>query len=574
MYKRLFVVFIVILIFILGFGNIGFSDDEDIKNILIFQSYAQDFKWTNEFQKGISSQILDSDLKINFQVEYLDTKRNFSKDYIDKLLNFNIYKYKDKDFDLVLAIDNNALEFVIDLKKYILKDVSVIASGINNGKSYNLNKDYYIIEEKINYIKTLNFMKDLNNDLEKIYIIIDKTTTGKKIKREIKQEVKNNNIDELSFEFISDYSIKGITELIDKKDKDIGILFLLYFIDGENNKYNYSSVINHISKDSKIPIFSVWDFYINEGVIGGYLTSPLLYGKITGKTAIDFLKGNQILSYRENLDNYEAKILDYKIYKGYEYYFDKLPQNIKWINKPQSYFEKNKEIIMTFLVIVIILIILIFITLDNLKRQKEINQKNKEMVNIQKELIYTLGDVIETRSGETANHVKRVSKIAEFLAIELGKKNIAEKILITSPLHDLGKIGISDKILKKPGDLTDEEYEKIKKHTVLGYELLNNKKSEILNIAAKIAYQHQEHWNGNGYPQGLAGKNISIYARIVTVADVYDALRSKRVYKEAWEVDKTLDFIKDQKGKMFQPEIADIVLKKYKEIEQIRNSNL
>ena len=86
------------------------------------------------------------------------------------------------------------------------------------------------------------------------------------------------------------------------------MLFLLYFIDGQDNRYNYSSVINHVSRDSKIPIFTVWDFYINEGVVGGYLTSPVLHGRITGKTAIDYLKGNEILSFRNNLDNYEKKI--------------------------------------------------------------------------------------------------------------------------------------------------------------------------------------------------------------------------------------------------------------------------
>ena len=194
----------------------------------------------------------------------------------------------------------------------------------------------------------------------------------------------------------------------------------------------------------------------------------------------------------------------------------------------------------------------------------------QELLDTQKEIISTLGEVIETRSGETGEHVQRVGEIARLLAESSGFTP-AEKELLTfaAPLHDIGKVGISDAILKKPAKLTRDEYEQMKSHAVIGYEILKASKRPILKTGARICLEHHEWWNGDGYPSNLSGEDICIEARICAIADVLDALRSKRVYKDAVSLESALQIIKDGRGTQFDPKLVDILFEHRKNVEDI-----
>ncbi|MCP3942890.1 MAG: DUF3369 domain-containing protein [Desulfobacteraceae bacterium] len=194
----------------------------------------------------------------------------------------------------------------------------------------------------------------------------------------------------------------------------------------------------------------------------------------------------------------------------------------------------------------------------------------REIINTQKEVILTLGEVVETRSQETANHVTRVAEICYILAKKYGlEEKIAELLRMGSPMHDVGKIGLPEAILHKPGKLTSEEFEIIKKHAQIGYEILRNSHRSIMKTAAVIALQHHERWDGKGYPQGLKGKDIHVFGRIVAIADVFDAMSHKRCYKDAWPLDKIMDTFKDEAGFSFDPELMDIFLKNINEFIEI-----
>jgi len=136
-------------------------------------------------------------------------------------------------------------------------------------------------------------------------------------------------------------------------------------------------------------------------------------------------------------------------------------------------------------------------------------------------------------------------------------------------MHDIGKIGIKDDVLLKPGKLTKEEFEQIKKHVTIGQEILANTHREILKIAEIIVSEHHEKYDGTGYPKGLSGKDIHIYGRITAVADVFDALSHKRVYKDAWEFDKILEYFQKERGKHFDPELIDIFFNNLDKIKPI-----
>jgi|SRR5680860_884518 len=192
---------------------------------------------------------------------------------------------------------------------------------------------------------------------------------------------------------------------------------------------------------------------------------------------------------------------------------------------------------------------------------------NQEIEQTQKEIIYLMGEIGESRSKETGNHVKRVAEYSKVLALRLGMSPVeAELIKISSPMHDIGKVAIPDAILKKPGKLTDEEFALMQAHTEIGNQLLKKSNRQILKSAAIIANQHHEKWSGTGYPQGLKGEEIHIYGRITAIADVFDALASDRCYKKAWEIDRVINLFKEERGVQFDPRLVDVFLNCLEEI--------
>ncbi|MCV6614362.1 MAG: DUF3369 domain-containing protein [Cellvibrionaceae bacterium] len=188
----------------------------------------------------------------------------------------------------------------------------------------------------------------------------------------------------------------------------------------------------------------------------------------------------------------------------------------------------------------------------------------------QKEIAYRLGEAIENRSNESGNHVKRVAMTSELLALGCGLSSAKAQIIkIASPLHDIGKIACPDAILHKEGKLDEEEWEVMKQHAIIGEEMLSGSDLEIIRTAANLAGGHHERWEGGGYPRGLSGEEIPMEARITAVADVFDALLSKRCYKDAWSVQDALDLIKNQRAKQFDPTVVDALFNNLEDILEI-----
>lgn len=198
---------------------------------------------------------------------------------------------------------------------------------------------------------------------------------------------------------------------------------------------------------------------------------------------------------------------------------------------------------------------------------------NKEMIETQEELISRLGNAVESRAKEAGNHIKRIAEFSYLLGTKIGlNENTCLIIKQASPMHDVGKIATPDAVLLKPGQLSEDELEIMKQHPQIGYEILNGSKRDILQAASIIALQHHEKFDGTGYPNGLVGEDIHIYARVVSVADVFDALMHKRCYKEPWTIDETIAFMKKERGHHFDPKIIDALLENFDEILSINNT--
>ncbi|PHR58393.1 MAG: hypothetical protein COA44_02815 [Arcobacter sp.] len=190
----------------------------------------------------------------------------------------------------------------------------------------------------------------------------------------------------------------------------------------------------------------------------------------------------------------------------------------------------------------------------------------------QKEMIFLMSEAVEKRSKETGNHIKRVAAYSRILSTAYGLSEEETYTLeFASPMHDIGKIGIPDAILNKPGKHTVEEFEIMKTHALLGYEILSASPRGMLKAAAIVAYEHHERYNGKGYPLGLKGEEIHIYGRITAVADVFDALGSDRCYKKAWPLEKILELFKEERGEHFDPILVDLLMENLDTFLEIRD---
>jgi response regulator RpfG family c-di-GMP phosphodiesterase len=204
---------------------------------------------------------------------------------------------------------------------------------------------------------------------------------------------------------------------------------------------------------------------------------------------------------------------------------------------------------------------------------KEVNALNDEIEDTQKEVLFTMGAIGETRSKETGNHVRRVAEYCKILALHYGlDEKESEMLKLASPMHDIGKVGIPDAVLNKPGRFDATERAIMDTHAMLGYEMLKHSQRPLLKMAAIVAKEHHEKWDGTGYPEGKKADEIHIYGRITALADVFDALGSARVYKPAWDDEKIFNLFKEERGKHFEPKLIDIFFENLEKFLHVRDS--
>jgi len=209
----------------------------------------------------------------------------------------------------------------------------------------------------------------------------------------------------------------------------------------------------------------------------------------------------------------------------------------------------------------------------NLERKVEI--RTKEIIDTQVKLMYVLGGIAEGHSKETQQHVKRVSEFTYLLSKYYGLEEAEARLLKNAAsLHDVGKIAVKDYILHKNGSLTKSEFKEMQKHATMGADMLSHSKLPLFKMATIICLNHHEKWDGSGYPNALKGEQIHIYGRIVALADVFDALSFKRSYKNAWSQEEVLEFIKNMRGKHFDPVLVDIFFKHLDKFLEIYHTHL
>ena len=585
--KKLGIMFLFLVpsIYCFIFSPVVFSQSHDLgiytKEILIIQSYQRDYYHTRVLEEGIEAVLSDSEEKVRIRYEFLDTKNSLDADAFQTIAETMTQKYKDVALDGVIICDDDALQFYNRFGKTIWPNtVNVVSTGINSLRPYSQGiPGMVIIEERPDVEKNIALALEQNQseDIKTLHFIYDETTTSNEMRSDILAMLaeKYPNYESQHYYDKTPDELKAIIDSCDESDL---FFYVLYSRDRYNVTYHYDEVPQYILKNAKNPVYALWDFYLGTGVVGGYVASSYKYGESAASTLLDIWAGQSVSPLIYEDGSHYQYMFDYNVLKAYQ--LSNIPEGSTIINEPVTYFEKNKNLIILFSVITGVLIMIIGLLLYAIREKNILNQKtieiadlNQEIVNTQKVLISKLGAVIETRSFETANHVKRVARVSAFLAKEYGLSERDVTILTAvSPMHDVGKIGIGENILHKPGRLSTQEFEIMKYHTSIGYEILQNPEREMLRYASLVALEHHEKWAGGGYPTGKSGEDIHVFARITAIADVYDALRSIRVYKDAWSQADAVSYLIEESGKFFEPKLVDIFVANIEQIEAIRSA--
>ena len=549
--------------------------------ILILHSYAPDFIWTRDLHTGILSVLEKSGLAISYRVEYLDSKHYDSPAYLEQVFRLYQEKYSGNNetrFDGIILTDNHALDFVARHREILFPGIPMVACGINGAQSIPSNAgDVNIILERLAHLETLNAALQQNPKTHTIYIVIDNTLTGQSILQDFIAQTASL-AGQVKLEVLPPMTSEDLLRFASNLVSGEFIYLLVYFQDAAGKLFTAEEMPRAIAAQAPVPVYVGWDFQLNSGVVGGCITSAYGQGQKAAQTLLDRLAGNNPPRLYDGNAGINRHTYDYNALQRFAIPLDSLPRDAVLLNRPLSYFEIHRSAIIGALGIIAILSVIILLLLQNIRRQRTINQDtaeiltlNREVIETQLDLLSTLGEVIESRSHDTANHVRRVAAYSVLLGEKYGLSR--EDLLLleaASPMHDIGKIGIPDAILNKPDRLTPEEYEVIKHHTVIGQHILRVSDRKLFASARTIALQHHERWDGTGYPCGLQGEEISIMARISALADVYDALSMGRVYKLPWPQEKVLQFIQQQRGTMFDPRVVDLFFQHLDELEAIK----
>ncbi len=367
MYKK--VLFLLIIFF-----TIKMFASAIPKDILLVHSYHRGYKWSDDISKVFESKF-EKSAEASLTTVYMDTKKVATTLYFDRLFELYEEQFKNRGFDLVVAADNNALEFIIRYHEHLFKDLPVVFLGINNfddAMIYENNMRSYMtgVVEKVDIKKNIDLILKIHPDLEKLVIINDKSRTGYALKRDINQVLPHYK-DKLKFEYIDNMSIEDLKNKVKNLPPRTAILWILLFKDKAGKFFTHKESLRQVREVSNTPIYGLWDFYLGEGIVGGILTSATAQAHSAVKMVDKILKGADPRKMPIMKKSPNRYMFDYNELKEYNI---KVPDDIdiyEEINKPFSFYEEYKYLVWsTITIIVIISIILVLLAINVMKRKK------------------------------------------------------------------------------------------------------------------------------------------------------------------------------------------------------------
>jgi HD-GYP domain-containing protein (c-di-GMP phosphodiesterase class II) len=573
-------------VFSLVLGLVGWGADaavaqdcEPARTILVIHSYAPDYSWTQAQNEGITRAFAAQACAPRVRIEYLDSKFVQTEAYFAELAQILASKYQGAQIDGVITTDNSAFDFVQNYGRGIFGAAPTVSGGLN---AFNRTPPrppvVAALPEIADHVGTLRQAYSQNPTARDVYAIVDTTVTGVAIATEIRDDMKLAKLP-LTLHMLENLTLEEIETEVAALPADAIVYLVPFFRDAANQAYAEGEVARRVAAATKAPVYASWASEVQNGVVGGRTITGMRLGEEAAQALTRWLDG---AAYAVPLPVHPPYVDLYDDAALKRHHIDEslLPADATILNRPPTLWERHSNILIPAAGVIVVLGALLGLAVQTLRGQRLINTSNarvlamnREVIETQREVVVTLGEVIEARSLETANHVHRVAAISRFLGGKAGMT--AEDLDIlegASPLHDVGKIGIPEEILAKPGKLTPEEFEVIKTHTTIGQRILKNSTRTLMHAACTIAYEHHERWDGKGYPRGLKAEEIHLMARITMLADVYDALLSERCYKPAWPESEALAFILGERGAMFDPALVDVLIDNVAEVRAIREA--
>ena len=376
---------------------IGTAFAKDSKEILLLHSYHKGYKWSDDISSEIEKQFESHD-NIELTTIYMDTKRVAGPTYLNKLAALYKEQFATRDFDLVIASDNNAFEFAIRYHSYLFEELPILFCGINNFDKALLDenniKNYMSgVVEQVDLEKNFELISKLHPKLKNLLIINDTSKTGYAIKRDLRpiiQRYKNR----FNIEYIDNMDIANIQNRIINASDDTVVLFVLLFKDNTGKYFTYKESFKQIRAVSKIPIYGLWDFYLNYGIVGGLLTSAKAQGESVSKMALQVLRGKDIRDIPILEKSPNRYIFDNNELKRFNIEVDRVLNNFEIINLPASVYREHTKFFVISILSIVTLSIVVVIMRANIQRRKIVEQELHNQLKFEKVLLDTLPNAI------------------------------------------------------------------------------------------------------------------------------------------------------------------------------------
>lgn len=555
------------------------SAQSQFRNVFVLHSYEPSYEWTKAIQKAIYKTSSDASQPIQLSIEYMDSKRISGDEYEAVFAEYLEKKYHDFSFDGIIVTDDAALRFIKKLDVPNFRNRPIVAGGINDLQASlnDVSLESHIFYEENFVVDNILLIRKLKPEMKRLYFLTDESVTSSLLRDSISHFLEQ--LSDIEIVDITNESLEATENILSNSSPNDAVLLTHFNTMVQNNiYYQYAETAVRLSASSPAPIFVPWEFLIHGDVLGGYVSSASLLGYKLVKQLGTMVENP--FSVSKVGWGTEKAVFQYSAIKKYGISESDLPEGSKILNKPVPFLERYSSVVPVLGSVIVSILIMAFLFFTYIRNRnstlfhdQKVASLELKMNNVLVRFISILSESVESRSEVSGNHVRRVAKISARLAYEYGlSKGDCTIIELASPMHDVGKVAVPESILCKNGTLTPEERGLVQLHPAIGYRLLNDPDAELMSVAATIALDHHEHWDGNGYPEGKSGISINLFARIVAVADVFDALKSSKSYKPAWTDERVKSYFIEQKGKQFEPKLVDIFLANFDALTLIRES--
>lgn len=389
------------------------------KEVLLLHSYHKGYVWSDDISTTIEKNFSKFN-NIELTTVYMDTKRVADPIYLDKLANLYKQQFRKRDFDLVIASDNNAFDFAIKYHEYLFKELPVLFCGINNFDKAlldenNMKKYMTGIVEQVDLENNFELISDLHPKLNKLLIINDRSKTGLAVKRDLRNIIPKYE-DKFEIEYVDKMEIESLKNKVKNLGKNDAILFVLLFKDTTGKYFTYKQSFKEIKAVSNVPIYGLWDFYLNYGIVGGLLTSAIAQGDAVSNMALKVLNGVDVKDIPTLEKSPNLYMFDYNELKRFDIDISKHVNEFVIINEPSSVYKQFTKIIVTAVVIIMILSVIVLTLRANIQRRKKVELALSNRLEFDKVLLDTIPNPIYYKNVE-----------GKFLGCNLGFANLVNK---------------------------------------------------------------------------------------------------------------------------------------------------